>query len=311
MTSRYPLLYRSIQGIALAVVLLSLLLPGLLSQLQLVLALGLIVLIGIPHGATDYLIFQHLSRPLWGSKEMLRFYLNYLLLMAGYAVLWWLLPSLALVIFLVISMYHFGQSNWNYTSFSHPVGEYATHLLWGAFVLLVPILWHYDAAAPIIANITGQAAPVIAQPWREAVCVALLVLNIGLSIYFLLQQRISAKAFVDELVNLVVLALLFVYSPLLVGFALYFVGWHSLSSMMDQIRFFRKRLKGYNLKQYALNALPLSLAAVGSLGLLAYAQVRLGIPLSIGIVFIFISVVTLPHMLLIDQLYQEQAEAPA
>jgi hypothetical protein len=59
------------------------------------------------------------------------------------------------------------------------------------------------------------------------------------------------------------------------------------------------------LAQYIKNALPLSLAAIGSLGLFAFAQVKMDIPLNIGIVFVFISVVTLPHMILIDQLYEE------
>jgi hypothetical protein len=75
--------------------------------------------------------------------------------------------------------------------------------------------------------------------------------------------------------------------------------------MMDQIRFFRRQAQSYNLAQYIKNALPLSLAAIGSLGLFAFAQVKMDIPLNIGIVFVFISVVTLPHMILIDQLYEE------
>lgn len=305
MTSRYPILYRSIQGLAIGAVLLSILLPGLLTEVQLVVALSMIVLIGIPHGATDYLIFQQLSRPLWGTKEMRHFYTNYVMLMAAYALVWWLLPSVALLLFLLISMYHFGQSNWNYVSFGRPAEAYGIHLIWGAFVLLVPILWHYDAAAPIISGIIGAPAPVIAPAWREAISILLLVVNLWISIYCFLQQRISRREFADEVVNLFALALLFVNLPLLLGFAIYFVCWHSLSSMMDQIRFFRRQVAAYDLGAYIKNALPLSLAAIASLAALAFVQMKMSIPLNIGIVFVFISVVTLPHMILIDQLYQE------
>ncbi len=290
---------------AIGAVLLSILLPGLLTEVQLVVALSMIVLIGIPHGATDYLIFQQLSRPLWGTKEMRHFYINYVMLMAAYALVWWLLPSVALLIFLLISMYHFGQSNWNYVSFSHRVEAYSIHLIWGAFVLMVPILWHYDAAAPIISGIIGAPAPAISPAWREALSILLLVVNLWISIYCFLQQRISRREFTDEVVNLFALSLLFINLPLLLGFAIYFVCWHSLSSMMDQIRFFRRQAAAYNLGAYIKNALPLSLAAVASLGALAFVQMKMSIPLNIGIVFVFISVVTLPHMILIDQLYQE------
>ena len=305
MTSRYPVLYRSVQGLALLAVVLSLLVPGWLSSVQLIIALVMIVLIGIPHGATDYLIFQQLSRPLWGSREMTRFYINYILLMAGFAVLWWVLPVVALLVFLGISVYHFGQSNWNYVAFHSKFEATGTHLLWGSFVLFVPILWHYDTAAPIIESITGVSALHISLAWREAGSIILLVLNLWLCIYYYVQNRITRKEFMDEVVNLFALALLLINLPLLLGFAIYFVCWHSLSSMMDQIRFFRRQVRSYNVVQYIKNALPLSLAAIGSLGIIAFAQIKMDIPLNIGIVFVFISVVTLPHMILIDQLYQE------
>jgi Brp/Blh family beta-carotene 15,15'-monooxygenase len=286
-------------------VLLSLLLPGVVLQVQLALAVGMILLIGIPHGATDYLIFQNLSRPMWGSKEMTQFYFNYVLLMAAYAMLWWFIPAVALAVFLIISMYHFGQSNWNYIPFENKWWAYGTYLLWGGFVLLTPILWHYGSAAVIIESIIGYAMPVIAKPWREAFCIALFVANLWLTLYYFIQHDISRRAFMDEIVNLFVLALLLINVPLLLAFTIYFVCWHSLSSMMDQIRFFRQQLTSYSLKDYMKNALPLSLVAIGSLGAFAYAQAQMNLPVNIGLVFIFISVVTLPHMLLIDRLYEE------
>ena len=306
MTSRYPMLYRSIQGIGLLAVLMSIIMPGWLSSVQLFVALGMILFVGIPHGATDYLIFQQLSRPLWGSRELTRFYMNYIVLMAGFALLWWLLPVLALIVFLGISIYHFGQSNWNYVSFGSKYGAAGAYLLWGSFVLFVPILWHYDSAAPIIGHIINVPAPTISKPWREMLSIVLLVFNLWLCIYYVLQNRITKKEFMDEVVNLFALALLLINLPLLLGFAVYFVCWHSLSSMMDQIRFFRKGSENYGVWQYIKNALPLSLAAIGSLVAFGYVQVNMGIPLNIGIVFVFISVVTLPHMILIDQLYQEE-----
>ena len=305
MASRYPLLYRSVQGLALAAALFGLLAPQLAAQWQLFLAVALIVLVGIPHGATDYLIFQYLSRPLWGSRHLFRFYLNYILLMAGYALLWWLLPGPALALFLLLSMYHFGQSNWNYVTYRNKALQYGAYLLWGAFVLLTPILWHYEAAQVIIQQLIGAPAPVISQPLAQALCIGLLACNLWLTIYLLIQQRVNFRQFVEELANYVVLSVLFVNTPLLLGFAIYFVCWHSMSSVMDQIRFFRERLGPYSLKDYVRSTLPLSLASIAGLGVLVGVQLSMGIAFNIGVVFIFISVVTLPHMILIEQLYHE------
>ncbi len=309
MASRYPLLYRSVQALALAIVVFGLLFPQLLAQWQLILATALIVLVGIPHGATDYLIFQFVSRPMWGPRQMARFYIKYILLMTGYALLWWLLPGLALGLFLLLSMYHFGQSNWNYVAFANKGLEYATHLLWGAFVVLTPILWHYDAAESIIQYIIGAPAPAIGKNWREAFCIGLLAGNLWLTIGLVIQQKINFRQFADELANYTVLALLFINAPLLLGFAVYFVCWHSMSSVMDQVRFFRERLGTYTLRDYVFNTLPLSLAAIGGLAGIVGIQAGMGLGFNIGLVFIFISMVTLPHMILIDQLYRELPEA--
>ncbi|MCB0552295.1 MAG: Brp/Blh family beta-carotene 15,15'-dioxygenase [Phaeodactylibacter sp.] len=305
MTARYPILFRTVQALALLAVLSNLVAPQILAQGQLMLALGLILLFGIPHGATDYLIFRYLARPLWGSRALLRFYANYLALMAAYSLLWLLLPGAALLIFLALSMYHFGQSNWNYVSFGRKAMEYGAYLLWGMFAVLGPVLWHYDAASGIIASIIGAPAPAISREWRQAVVLGLFIINLFLALYLWGKGKLGWRALQDEAFNLFILGLLFLYTPLLVGFALYFAGWHSLSSVMDQMQFFRLRQPGYSLKHYVRNSLPLSLAAVAALGGLLLLQGQAGQPFPIGAVFIFISVVTLPHMVLIDRLYEE------
>jgi len=94
MTARYPFLYRILQGSAVFFILLGFFVPQLLQQSQLFIALGLILLVGIPHGATDYLIFKNLSRPIWGTKRIHQFYFNYVLLMLAYGLLWFLVPEI-------------------------------------------------------------------------------------------------------------------------------------------------------------------------------------------------------------------------
>jgi Brp/Blh family beta-carotene 15,15'-monooxygenase len=306
MTSRYPYLYRAIQGIAGLLILLNFIAPVFLQQTQLLIAVLLIVLIGIPHGATDYLIFKNLSRPLWGGKKMNRFYFNYLLLMLAYACLWWLLPGLALGVFVLLSIYHFGQSNWNYVEMNRKWESFSVYNLWGSFVVLTPILWHFEDSVVIIESIIGSSVPVLPAIWLQAFCLSLFILNIWVSIYYYLQGKVNRKEMIDELVNLGVLGLLFICTPLLLGFAIYFVFWHALSSVMDQVQFFRER-KGdaYSWKHYVKNALPLSLVAICGLAMLVGLQASMSVSINIGVVFVFISVVTLPHMIMIDQLYQE------
>ena len=103
-----PKLFRSIFILSLAFLLLGLL------DIHPAIEIGLFVLLmlgtGIPHGATDHLIYSILQKE-EGKPQNLRMFLGtYLLSMLVYGLAWWLVPGLCLSIFLVISAYHFGQS---------------------------------------------------------------------------------------------------------------------------------------------------------------------------------------------------------
>jgi hypothetical protein len=51
--------------------------------------------------------------------------------------------------------------------------------------------------------------------------------------------------------------------------------------------------------------LPFNLVAILGLAAVVWGQSQLGLNMGIGVLFIFISIVTLPHMILIDRLYGE------
>jgi Brp/Blh family beta-carotene 15,15'-monooxygenase len=279
--------------------------PSTLWQHQFIIAIGMIVLIGIPHGATDYIIFQNLSKPFWGTDSLFYFYRNYILIMGAYALLWWFSPMLSLVLFLGLSIYHFGQSNWNFLEDASKTVKLSLYLVWGSFVLLAPILIRYEEAMPILEQILGFAPVVIEQNWRYAAVLFLFAHSVYVCFYLRTEGYINKKQFQDEILNLSLLLAVYLATPLLLGFAIYFVFWHSLGSVMDQITFFKKNISGYTWKKYIKHAFPLTIAALGTLGAMIWLQQSTGIHANIGAMFIFISVVTLPHMLLIDRLYEE------
>ncbi|HMO40561.1 MAG TPA: Brp/Blh family beta-carotene 15,15'-dioxygenase [Saprospiraceae bacterium] len=312
MTERYPFLHRFVQFIALIAILISVLFPGAVAAAAMPIAVVLILLAGIPHGATDHLIFLQLNKPRFVENVALtRFYIFYVLLMAVYGLVWWLWPALALVLFMLLSVYHFGQSNWNYVPFARRGAAWMVYLLWGSFVLFTPILWHFATAAPIIGDILRSEVPVLTEGFRQMACVVLFVANLVLILGLRVQQRLSPRQMRDEIVHLILLGVVFVSTPLLIGFVLYFAGWHSLGSMADQIRFFQKRTTNYTWRTYLRQAAPLSAVALLGLGALYALQMLVGVQAHIGLLFIFISIVTLPHMILIDLLYGEWEMKPS
>ncbi|MEN0006122.1 MAG: Brp/Blh family beta-carotene 15,15'-dioxygenase [Bacteroidota bacterium] len=305
MTTRYPILYRSVQAFALIMILIGLAFPSLLQQWELILAVSMIVLIGIPHGATDYLIFRHLTQPFLGTRKMSAFYLNYLLVMAAYSLLWWVSPISALLSFIVLSAYHFGQSNWNYLNTENKTLRATLYLSWGLLVTVTPILLHFEAAQPILTTILATSVPVLSKAFCWSLVLGILILNVWLLVYLRVSKLIALKEFSDEWITIALLMVAYYALPLLLGFTIYFVFFHSLSSVMDQIQFFRKQFPTYDWRKYVKHTFPLTLAALAGLALLVGLQWQMGIQPNVGLLFIFISIVTLPHMLLIDKLYEE------
>lgn len=311
MTQRYPLLYRSIQILALLLVGVAFLFPSLMSQGHYLLALVLILFGGIPHGATDYVIFRHLSRPEGKTRKLLHFLMQYILVMGAYALLWWLSPLVGLFIFLLISVFHFGQSNWNYLKFRSALERQFTYYLWGALVLCFPIIWHFDEALPIIEAIAGPIGPSPDGQLQTWLCLGLLGANFAWMSFLYATRQLSMPQGRDEVINLLVLVFAYTQLPLLLGFALYFVAWHSLSSILDQIRFYNQHArKPYGWKAYLRDVWPFSLPAIGSVGGWLTWQYSVQAQIDWAGLFIFISVVTLPHMLLIDRLYAQEEKAP-
>lgn len=83
--------------------------PG--ASIILILLVGGVVILGLPHGALDPLV----ATQLWGARQsftMIRFVILYSGIAAFCAAVWMILPNAALIGFLCISAYHFG-SDWD------------------------------------------------------------------------------------------------------------------------------------------------------------------------------------------------------
>ena len=77
-----------------------------------------LILTGVPHGAVDYFLFKQLRQQEGGNFSAIRFFGGYLLLIAAYIVVWNFAPTIAFLLFILVSAYHFGQSNWVSVRFS-------------------------------------------------------------------------------------------------------------------------------------------------------------------------------------------------
>jgi Brp/Blh family beta-carotene 15,15'-monooxygenase len=105
---------------------------------QLIYSSLFILLIGIPHGAIDHIL-------LFRKREMsqITFYGIYLGLIIGFVVLWHITPVISLLFFLLISAFHFGESQFSDISFNK-ILRYTFYFFWGLCLLSSLMFYNVD-----------------------------------------------------------------------------------------------------------------------------------------------------------------------
>ena len=260
---------------------------------------------GIPHGAVDHIVFQHVKKQSGEVKvSYTRFFLVYLGIIAGYALLWLQFPQLCLIIFLFMSFYHFGQSQLYYISWEEKnIFKILLYVSWGCLIIGEIIFFNYEASAEVLEGIV--VLPETINP-PEAKNIILIIGLITLSILTVarLQHRLSSVQLAFEICSIILLTALFYLAPLLIAFAIYFGLWHSLKAIQAELRHFGQ--ERCSLAWFYRKAWPFSLLSVIGIGLLFVIASQLEAYISYYMLFfIAISVLTMPHMYYMQKLYQK------
>ena len=310
MASKYPRLYNYIYLFTILGSLVSMSIYNVVVEVELIISILLVLLLGIPHGATDHILFQHIDENFLGAKNLIQFYLLYLGLGMLYLLVWWFFPILALVLFLVISMYHFGQSNWQYLdNRMQPKGKSLLYFIWGGFAILSPILFHFNELIDIISNIIRRDLVEVQGYWLKRLVFIMMGSNVLVLIYLFWDGILTKRAFQNEAVALLLLSILYIVSPPLLGFAIYFVFWHSMPSIMDQVAFLKTKRADYSIQNYIIDTIPITIIVLISIVAFYLLLAKDTLQIEVGWMFVFISIVTLPHVLLIELLYKEKIDS--
>jgi Brp/Blh family beta-carotene 15,15'-monooxygenase len=240
--------------------------------------------VGIPHGANDHLYRQ--STTLMGLLAFIGIYLGS---MGAYLTVWWLAPAAALLIFFAISLHHFGQSN-----FETPSVWYLPSLLWGMWLLAFPVLLHWEEAIGIFGTMVGDKSVdfYLSEAGRWGIAIAFAIL------YFGALLRYEPKARTRYVLQWAVVSAWYYITPLLFGFIVVFCLWHSLQSLQHQFTYYKTTQKG-TFKQFILALFPFGFLALTGFGVYIYFR-----GFAVGEAFILLSLITLPHIVVMHRLYR-------
>lgn len=257
------------------------------------LALTLIFSFGLLHGANDIQILRSM-RPDTGRKNWnFRVVLSYILFVLGIGMLFIWLPGLALASFVVLSAYHFGEQHWvSRLSRSPMTLARIVFTVYGLGILCLLFSFHPDEVLRIARDISGYSLPDL---WFGTAALIFLATSL-LGVIFLLPRSERYRHLPFEVFLLGVFAVVFSRASLLWSFAIYFVLWHAIPSLADQIRLLYGQVNRVNGLKYLKTSVLYWGASVGTL-LVVLLLFRDGEYGFLPVFFSFLAAITFPHVL--------------
>ncbi len=212
-----------VTSIIAAVLGLTLATPDILTQFWI--ALAPIALFGLAHGGVDPWLMHRLARIRWST--LLLWLGAYAALAGAFVGIVMLQPVLALVLFLLLSVWHFGRSDAPFQGF--PRGSSAVWLS-GSIPIIGPMFGHPVQTGQLFAWLIDVDAHMVAEAVALVGPVLMLGWAVGLGI---LWRRSEAHGNPAGFVELLALAGAMILLPPIIAFTFYFCAVHSIRHFLE------------------------------------------------------------------------------
>lgn len=253
------------------------------NSLQLTVLMVGVGTIGLAHGAMDHRVGELLLRDRFQGLWPVVFGSIYLVLTTSLLLAWAIVPTLALVIFLVYSSLHFGSD-------PREGRGPAVSLICGSLPILLPVAFHGEEVSMIFSHLAGQNIDINPfLPWITLACITAVLVLIGNA------TRKGSLISGAETISLVILNYA---TPPLLAFAVYFVLLHSVRHLIDLADWLEPADSRRGFFRIARESLPLTaLTLVGmGVGVMMLGTADVG-PSVLKVIFITLSALTVPHMI--------------
>ncbi|MDX1315104.1 MAG: Brp/Blh family beta-carotene 15,15'-dioxygenase [Eudoraea sp.] len=250
---------------------------------------------GIMHGANDLKLIQRTSG-MSSRTFYLRALVSYVLVIGLIALFFSFVPILALAFFVLASAYHFGEQHWVSRTSLPSVLREVFFLAYGLLIFFLLFYFHGEEVSAIIREVTDFTVPV------EFYLYGLLASGSTFLAFFawMAFKGLLLTHLIEELFYLLVFYILFQSASLIWGFSIYFVIWHSIPSLMDQVQFLSGEISSRALWSYFKSSFLYWIISLAGLGLLYYlfqGQDKL----FFSILIYFLAAITFPHVLVMNK----------
>jgi len=249
-------------------------------------SIGLIIIIGLPHGALDGSVFISLSldKNIW---NILLFIVLYILLASLVAFSWFYFPQVSLIFFLLISIFHFGIGDFQWTT---GLDKYLYGFLNGGIIILGISYFNFDSVNNVYKYLSINTDLV----WK--------FLNLANTIFLILIPFfiINIDKFRSiDIFRIFLLILLIILLPPIVTFAIYFCFIHTFNHFSRIIPVLKRQMDNRKIL-YTFLVFTISSWLIGFIVYKYFIGFFDTEELIYRILFIGLAALTVPHMILID-----------
>ena len=256
----------------------------------------LIFFIGLPHGSFDGAVAS-----LVGFNNRIQFiqFLFYYLALFFLVIIFWLyFPIVALTIFIMMTISHFGLCDW--TNFKINKFKYSVSFTYGMTIIFGIIFFNENQSFLIFEYLTNDKIYLFQKYFFIPYLVTLLSI-----IYFIYLSFIEKKLRKGVIEILLLLSIFYFFDPLL-SFAIYFCFFHTYKHLKHLIKNIYLNLTNKKFVIYSTSVFT-AISWFGGLGIIYYLLQNLSLYESIlKVIFIGLAALTLPHMLLVDVIYRKR-----
>ena len=251
-----------------------------------------ILTFGIVHGANDLLLINKTTDT---TKSIFTQFFIYLTLVLLFFIFFYVIPSLALITFIILSSYHFGEQQWTLFEKTNNNIIKILYFSYGLLIFSILFYFNFNEVSFIIKDITDQSFDLTFFK-KLLIYSSLTTLIISIMLFKHLKNQLLIQIF------LLIFFLITVYfTDLLMSFAIYFVLWHSLPSILEQSKFLFGSSERTHLKIYLKKASLYWTLSILGLTVTYYifkdSQSQL-----LSIFFSFLAAITFPHTFVISKI---------
>lgn len=246
----------------------------------------MVLTLGIVHGANDLLILKKNEK---NKKRFFRSVLGYLALIDVCIASYFINPFISLLLFILLSAYHFGEEHFEDKIDGPSWLSYSIYMIYGLVIFSMIFYENIEEVNTIVSDLSGN---LFSRQLIFYILIATLILLIVLFLVGFFKKNEFKMNVYKEVFYLALLYLVFKTTSLILGFAIYFILWHSIPSIINQTEYISGNVSKKSFLHYFKNASPIWLLSITGMVIL---YLYLDKSLFSSVIFLILFAVTAPH----------------